>query len=611
MRDQLLKAAYESDDDAERLVLADWLEQHGEIARAQVIHMQCELARTGRFDRRRRELELELAPVLAELGDAWKAELPEFEGVEWLALERGLPAVVRVKTPSTLYTYHVAIHTSAPSVRRVVVDQMQVGGFDDEITWLRSLRIHGSAANPLLAIPTELEVDGGGDIGNFACSAALTSITISDNEFIGDDFATQISNGAWAGNLRVLRMPTTRAEGATSYYDADPRMTGAGAEALAALTALEVLQIDRHLPGSRNAERLFALPKLRDFSAREIGIKKLAVPKKGAPFESVDLSLNAGGSGIAQAIAKSPRMAQLQQLVLDTAEVEAYALAELVASPLWHTLRVMDLSRNPLGKAGARILAEAAPPAQLHTLRLADVDFDDSCGAILGKTGWLGKLLELDLDGNRFGRGLAGLRDLEVDGLRVLSLRSVGMERSEAVVVSKFWPKLVHLALGNNAFGDAGIERFATTKEAPHLQSLSLWKCNLTDDGLELLARARCPRLRALELWGNPITGAGIAQLVAAPIMRNVGALDLRQCELDMASIAKLAATPLPKSLVTIDLRANELTPEALLVLAESKTLRSVALRLDGNPFTYEARVRERLAERFGPTWYQASDEER
>jgi uncharacterized protein (TIGR02996 family) len=610
MREQLLKAAYASTDDTERLVLADWLEQHGELARAQVIHMQCELARTSFFDRRYQELAWELDAVLAELRDAWHAELPVLHGVEWLALERGMPAAVGVRDVATLVAQQAAIHAAAPEVYRVVLRDLHVGADETDIPWLRSLRLSGvRGANPLLSIPSELEIDAGefDDVDDLERDRPLAALAIVNSAALGDDFAQMLAEASWTGALRVLRMPTARAEGATSYYDHDPRMTADGAAALVTLDSLEILQIDRHLPGVRNAERLFALPRLRDFSARQIGVKKLAVPTKGDPFESVDLSQNAIGTPVARAIAKSPRMVQLQRLVLDTCEVEAMALVDLVRSPLWKTLRILDLSRNPLGSAGARALAEAPEPALLHTLRLADVDFDDACGPILGKIRWLGRLLELDLTGNRFGRGLAALRDLEVDGLRKLTLLSIGMERSEAVVRSKFWPKLMHLAVGDNAIGDAGIERFATTKEATALQSLALWKCNLTDGGLDLLAGARCPRLRLLELWGNRFSGTGIAELLAAPIMNNVGVLDLRDCGLAARDVEAIGATPMPPALHTLDLRANELSEQALLVLAESPTLRTVKqLRIDGNPFTFDPRNRERLAERFGPTWYQA-----
>src|SRR5437899_1980594 len=46
------------DDDAPRLVYADWLDEHGHPERAEFIRVQCELARTDSPALRRREAEL-------------------------------------------------------------------------------------------------------------------------------------------------------------------------------------------------------------------------------------------------------------------------------------------------------------------------------------------------------------------------------------------------------------------------------------------------------------------------------------------------------------------------------------------------------------------------
>src|SRR5689334_8020900 len=50
------------DDDAPRLVYADWLDEHGDAERAEFIRLQCQLARTPRHPRlqelRRREKQL-------------------------------------------------------------------------------------------------------------------------------------------------------------------------------------------------------------------------------------------------------------------------------------------------------------------------------------------------------------------------------------------------------------------------------------------------------------------------------------------------------------------------------------------------------------------------
>jgi uncharacterized protein (TIGR02996 family) len=44
------------DDDAPRLIYADWLDEHGAEARAELIRVQCERARLDAYDPRRQDL---------------------------------------------------------------------------------------------------------------------------------------------------------------------------------------------------------------------------------------------------------------------------------------------------------------------------------------------------------------------------------------------------------------------------------------------------------------------------------------------------------------------------------------------------------------------------
>ncbi|HLL23570.1 MAG TPA: TIGR02996 domain-containing protein [Kofleriaceae bacterium] len=610
MREALLRAAYTSDDDSERLVYADWLEQHGEVARAQVVHLQCKRARISENERAHRELGWELDAALAELGTAWQEELPVLEGVEWTALARGLPSAVRVRDVGTLLASAEAIHAAAPTVDHVELGRCEFGQDVAEIPWLRVLAIRGQlAANPVLDVPAEIELD----IGEYAEAEALrrerplSRLAVQNNACVGDELADVLATRSWARSLVALEMPTRRSEVA-SYYDADPQLSASGARQLTGLTELQTLSIDRHGVGSKAVERLFALPALRSLSARETATTELDLRKaKGAPLVRLDLSKNALGDAGARAIAQAPRLRALERLELDTCEIEAVGLHALVESPLWSTLRWLDLSRNPLGVAGARVLAQLAKPAMLHTLLLADADLDDSAANALGKLAWLGELVELDLAGNPLGRGAIALRGLAADGLRKLSLSSCAIERTEAAAIARFWPSVVHLDLAHNALTDAGIERFATMKEARLLQSLSLADCQLTADGIELLAeRARCPRLRTLVLAGNQPTGPALAALLGSPLVQRLGVLDLSRCTLDDEAVTTLARTPVPSTLQRLALGGNVFDERQLLALADSPTLRSVEkIELEGNPYGFEPRTRERLAQRFGRGWYQ------
>jgi uncharacterized protein (TIGR02996 family) len=91
------------DDDAPRLVYADWLEEHGDPARAEFIRLQLVLAarmRDGPVGSSSPEAE-RANDLLRENGSRWLAELPAIRGVRWGHFWRGFPSV-EVSSPVTL-----------------------------------------------------------------------------------------------------------------------------------------------------------------------------------------------------------------------------------------------------------------------------------------------------------------------------------------------------------------------------------------------------------------------------------------------------------------------------------------------------------------------------
>ena len=70
----------EPDDDAHRLIYADWLDDHGDPDRAEFIRLQCALARLDDEDEAMQAREAEL---LRRHGDAWRDELPDLPKVVW------------------------------------------------------------------------------------------------------------------------------------------------------------------------------------------------------------------------------------------------------------------------------------------------------------------------------------------------------------------------------------------------------------------------------------------------------------------------------------------------------------------------------------------------
>jgi uncharacterized protein (TIGR02996 family) len=75
------------EDDAPRLVYADWLDEHGEAARAEFIRVQCELARLEEWDERRPYLEQRQEQLLETHGEKWAEGLAET--TDWFEFRRG------------------------------------------------------------------------------------------------------------------------------------------------------------------------------------------------------------------------------------------------------------------------------------------------------------------------------------------------------------------------------------------------------------------------------------------------------------------------------------------------------------------------------------------
>lgn len=86
----LLRAIIDSpDDDAARLVYADWLEEHGQSERAEFIRVQIHRENLPADDAERSPLREREREILAQHEDAWRRELPRLSGVNWHRFWRG------------------------------------------------------------------------------------------------------------------------------------------------------------------------------------------------------------------------------------------------------------------------------------------------------------------------------------------------------------------------------------------------------------------------------------------------------------------------------------------------------------------------------------------
>ena len=247
------------DDDAPRLIYADWLDEHGRPERAEFIRVQCTLA-AGTDDAalRRREQEL-----LGEHWDDWRQEVPAWAR-EFCEFRRGFVAAVRCTVGDWL-------REGGELVRRVPVEEAAFRpdpsadpaalAAAPSLARLRALILAyvglgdaGAALlleSPFLGRLTELSLAGNGLSGATVALiaaaprlAGLVALDLRDNA-LGDDAATTLAASPHLTGLRTLQMVNTQLgdrgaaalaagpwRGLTQLYLGHNHIGDAGAQAL-------------------------------------------------------------------------------------------------------------------------------------------------------------------------------------------------------------------------------------------------------------------------------------------------------------------------------------------------------------------------------------------
>jgi uncharacterized protein (TIGR02996 family) len=381
------------EDDAPRLVYADWLDEHGS-AWGEFIRVQCALARMDEDDPRgsalrARERELE------RLG--WW-EPPRPEGVRDRRFERGMIEWAQVDfdwfldRAAELFRWapirrldlasryrgtwppdRVSELGGRPELARLLGLSMgNLGLWDEHLEALLasphlsrlktlSLRRHVGHAARLLSETRSLP--------------ALESLDLGDNEVIDEELAL-LMTAPFAPHLRELRLDLN-----------DPEYRGisdAGLRVLAAapLCRLRVLCLARNHFTADGVAALANSPNLSALAELELG----AWIGWSGEFHPV--------AGLAEVIASSPLAARLVSLDLHGHALGPAGAAALAAAPL-PRLRRLDLSANALGDEGLRVLLAAPWTSGLRTLRLGHNGISPAELRLLAADGALPRLEEL------------------------------------------------------------------------------------------------------------------------------------------------------------------------------------------------------------------------
>jgi uncharacterized protein (TIGR02996 family) len=520
------------DDDAPRLIFADWLDDHGDADRADFIRAQVRLAPLPPTDPARLDLEDEADDLLRKHPE-WAGRLPELAQA-W-EFRRGFVEAITLAS-GTYLSYASSLVGEFP-LREVCF----VGGEQqlvflarsphlagvESLAFRRALpydRLHSYDFRELFASPHLVRLTAL-DLASCAVEwpavrellaspllARLRRLDLSDNMGIADQAVRQLAQAPAARSLEVLRL------GGTSLTTAGLRdlFTGGG---LSGLTHLD-------LTGCRSAGWLTPAE---------------AAQAAAGPLPPRLADLNVNGvfrAEAALALARSPHAARRTALRLSGAEAGdalAAALAELPPAP---GPQVLDLSYNKLGPAGAQALAQAAAHAGLAELHLSDNKLRDAGAKALAASPHLTALIALDVSRN--GIGGPGL---------------------QALVVSPDLALLTTLVLSGNFIGRATVEALAASPYLGRLTRLELGEASLEADSARALSEsANLARLRTLYLKGNRLGDAGVRALAASPHLGRLRELNLDDNGVGKAGAEALAASPHLRRLRTLGLRGGNLT---------------------------------------------------
>jgi uncharacterized protein (TIGR02996 family) len=363
-----LEAIRESpDDDAVRLVYADWLEEQGDASRAEFIRVQCELAHLSGKEERA-ELEHREEQLLSANRAAWLGPLHKELPYSHCAFRRGFPEELTVR-PKVMVKMAEEFNARVPAGRVTLY-----GGFGDP------------AMQALMACP---------------CLGWVAGLTY-EHPRLTDDGLEMVANSVNLPHLAELSIGFAK-------------FTTNGIQALAASPhrgALRCLSLHRFVwneatspataaalatPGVRFRLRTLSL---QDHELGPAGAVVLAGTENLVEVKELDLLLNGLGDEGVIALARSPHLHGLSSLVLQTNDLTARAVQELAGSPLLDGIRNLNLGVNQIGDKGAQVLAACPRLADLERLSLFKTALTDRGAEELAASPYLSNLIDLEMTGN-------------------------------------------------------------------------------------------------------------------------------------------------------------------------------------------------------------------
>ncbi len=520
------------DDDAPRLIYADWLEEQGgasRTARADFIRIHCRLNELPDEDPARDRLEDEAADLLAEYEAEW---IQPLHGVveDWRFF-RGFIEHVRI-SGENLLIHAENLFDFAPlrslhlRISRNDIPQLAAC---PQLHWIASLdfgscQLNDRSLQQLLTSPhlhrlialhlenNDVNTPGMQALIHSPVFAQLRSLDLSHNRAIGDRGIRLLTQEARAANLESLRLAGTNLTYGglhelfrsrfllhLSELDLSDVRLGLTQEAVS-LQAWNELPVLRQLQlldlSGTNVLLVYNLLRSPDMKLTNLRVLRLCNLKLMGHDASVTsllpvlpnltrLHLRANNLGVtgACALAASANFASLTHLDISSNNIRDTGAKALITSPYLACLRTLNLFSNGVGGPGLKALAKSANLQRLRTLCLASNFIGADSVRALAESEHLRRLTCLDLSD----------ASLEEDSARILAA-SANLKR------------LTTLQLKKNLLGDGGAKTLAQSPHLTRLSSLDLNDNRIGKAGAEALAAASWRRMRNLDLRGNVFT---------------------------------------------------------------------------------------------------------
>ncbi len=537
--DAFLQATLDApDDDTPRLVFADWLDDHGDAARAEFIRVQCALARLPEDDDRRWEWEAREQQLARERGKGWAGPLRRL--LKRWAFRRGFVESVALRAADFLRhsdaifrlapVRHVRLFDAAGRLEALAESPAlgRLSGLDLRHQAVTLAELESLLRSPRLRRLTHLNLRGTPLCNNAGLRrvadcpnlAGLESLDLSDHRVEGQPSRQQRRRdpGDWVRDPAPLQV----------QYEArrSQAIDETGVRALAESPYLRSLR-ELALTGHHYRFQREALSALAgsEFLGRLTGLDLGFDHIREHAFH------HSGGATGLRALLHSPHVARLRTVRLAGALLAEDSVAALASSPLAGGLTILDLSSNYLGTGDGyraryygdslKMLAGASFP-RLATLNLARCEMGNNSLVLLAQSTGFPALRRLHLDRNRFGRrGAQALaRGPLLSPVRVLTAQGpgnperhprtrVGDGGARALAESPGAARLVYLDLGCQAAADVGVKALAVSPHLAGLRTLLLWHNRIGPKGAAALrASESLARLTRLDLRSNDVPAA-------------------------------------------------------------------------------------------------------